>query len=215
MTATTTPRLGLLSPTNTDDFLPEDFVDTMNKLDGRPGILPVANYASLPSGLTSAHHGSIFAQLDNGAMWMWVRPGSAAGAWRRINSMGRVFYQVQSASVSTTQTDEDNSATLISGSYTSRGGRNSIIVFTHQYITNSSAYGGSRTTLYHDNAVVDRSYQWSGKANAGVSHRMLQPLGVTTPGSVHTVKVTLGSFVTGGSGTTTADTRGELHVIEL
>jgi hypothetical protein len=80
-----------MQPSQTDLFDPADIAHTFTILDGVPGVTPIANYAALPTNLTSAQHGSKYLQLDNGAEWYWYQPSSGSGGvWKRSNSIGQL-----------------------------------------------------------------------------------------------------------------------------
>jgi hypothetical protein len=113
-TATTTPKLGLISPTNTDQFSTADIANSMGVLDGSPGILPVANQAARPTTWTHLQHGRTIRQLDQGIDWWWDKvDSSATGTWRRTSSKGILYSQTNGSSVSSATTTYASGATVI------------------------------------------------------------------------------------------------------
>lgn len=123
MTASKTPRLGLMSPVGSDAFVVADFSATMAILDANPGVLPVANAAARPTTYTQAQHGSMVLQLDYGILWEWYQPTSAAGFWKRVDNVGYLNQFSSSASTSTTTTNYALGPVVASGSVTIPGGR--------------------------------------------------------------------------------------------
>lgn len=219
MTATTTPRLGLLSPTSADEFDISDFVATMSILDNAPGIKPVANYASLPAGLTTAQHGSVFLQLDNGSLWMWNKPGAPAGSFKKINSVGMIQGVPQAAPVSTSTTSPSSAPSLINTTFTFPGGRTCIAFMSTSGAKNSGTFGYSVLELWVNGNLAESSLMSGGAPNKEISHRLFQPMnpgnyGGCTPGATTTIKVTARATSYGG-GTTTVDAGGQLYIFEI
>ena len=102
MTASKTPRLGLMRPVGSDPFLTDDFKESFDKLDTMPGTLPVPNAASRPTGWGPAQHGNKILQTDVGVEWFWDQPSSSTpGKWTRIASKGSLGSFQNSGSVST------------------------------------------------------------------------------------------------------------------
>lgn len=117
MTTTTTPNLGLMSPVTTDDFKTTDFAATFAILDQNPGIFVVANQASRPSTWTEKQHGRTIRQIDQGIEWYWYQPTSGSvGEWRRTAPKGQLYTQTNSGAVSSSATDYNLGATVISTS---------------------------------------------------------------------------------------------------
>ena len=115
--------MGLMLPTNTDPFVPDDFDATFGILDSKPGFTLVPNYGALPTNLTAAQHGSPYLQLDNGAAWYWYRPSNGApGVWKRLNDLG-VLGTITGGAVQTTSQVLASGPTLCSVTVTSPGGR--------------------------------------------------------------------------------------------
>lgn len=123
--ANTTPRLGLMLPTDTDPFDPADYDNTFSKLDSAPGFTLIPNYGALPNNLTQAQHGSPYMQLDNGAAWRWNQPSSSAGTWLRINSLGLLSDAgpLSSSNVITSASTAATAPTVAQTTVTAPGGR--------------------------------------------------------------------------------------------
>jgi hypothetical protein len=114
VTATTTPKLGLISPTTTDNFSTAEIAQTFGILDDNPGILCVANQAGRPSTWTHLQHGRTVRQLDQGIDWWWDKVDSGTtGTWRRLASKGILYAQGNGGSVSSSTTTYTSSATVI------------------------------------------------------------------------------------------------------
>lgn len=138
MTVNTSPRLGLMLPTNADVFDPNDFVNTFNILDGKPGLTIVANYASLPSGWTTTQHGSECIQMDNLAKWVWYMPSSGTpGVWKRTNSSGVLGQGSMPSYTSTTATTIGAAPTLGTVTVVAPGGRMLMIFVEYGAILNT------------------------------------------------------------------------------
>lgn len=89
MTASKTPNLGLMNPVGSDDFEVTDFSSTFGILDQNPGILPVANQASRPTGWGAAQHGRRVWQADQNIEWVWYQPSTGVGGqWLRTYPKG-------------------------------------------------------------------------------------------------------------------------------
>jgi hypothetical protein len=217
MTASTTPRLGLIQPAGSDNFVISDFDDTFSKLDGTPGVTPVANYAALPAGLTTAQHGSIYLALDTKALWMWSKPGAPAGTWVRLNSVGVISQASQASTVTTSTTTSSLAPTLVSTTFSVIGGRAVLLLFEHPRIQNDGTFGYSVCELWRDGLNVVDSVQSGGAPSKDISHVITRIVAAGTlgaPGTSVNIKVTVRSTSYGG-GTTTAGALGALSVIEL
>jgi hypothetical protein len=217
MTAATTPRLGLMLPNSSDTFAIADFDSTFTKLDNTPGITPVANYAALPTNLTSSQHGSVYLQSDNGSLWMWNKPSSAAGAWKKINTVGMLGTAAQTATVSTASTSLPSGAVLVSLNYTAAGGRRVLAFFSIDQVYNNGSYGYSQVGMFLDggSTSVETSIGSGGASGKSISHHMLQDCGSPAPGSSHSVTVKLASVASAGGGTSTTAALGQLYVWEI
>lgn len=216
MTASSTPRLGLMLPAGSDNFTIADFDTTFTILDGQPGIKPVANYSALPSGLTSAQHGSIYLQLDNGSLWMWKKPGAPAGAWVKLNNVGLIQNASQSSTTTTSATDPNLAPAMVNTSFTFPGGRAVLCYFFHSAIRNSGGYGYSVVDLWINGVATTFSIMSGGATGKSITHNILYGIGptFTTPGSTVTVKATVRSTTSGG-GQTIADPDGQLYIWEI
>lgn len=114
MTATTTPTLGLMRPTLTDDFKTDDFAQTFDILDDNPGIYQVANQASRPTTWTHEQHGRTCRQLDQLIDWVWVKPTSGStGVWKRMWGKGLLHSQTNGSAISSSATNYTLGATVI------------------------------------------------------------------------------------------------------
>jgi hypothetical protein len=114
VTATTTPKLGLISPVTTDDFKTDQFAQTFGVLDENPGIFCVANQAARPTTWTHLQHGRTVRQLDQGIDWWWDKPLSGSTpVWRRLAGKGVLHTQTNGSSVSSSTTTYTAGATVI------------------------------------------------------------------------------------------------------
>lgn len=77
------PILGLNLPLITDPFSTSEIRANWEKLAGSPGILHVANYASLPTTWGSPHRGMLVYQADEEILWRWI-----GSAWTRQHAVG-------------------------------------------------------------------------------------------------------------------------------
>lgn len=217
MTASTTPRLGLMLPSGSDSYNISDFDDTFTILDGKPGIAPVANYAALPSTLTTAQHGSVYLQLDNKSLWMWNKPGAGAGTWVKLNTVGLISSVTQASIVSTSTTDPSSAPSMVNTNFQVPGGRAVLILFEHPRISNDGTYGYSVCEMWRDGVDIVDSVQSGGASNKDVSHALMRVLSAGSlgaPGTTVNIKVTVRSSTYGG-GTTTANAAGQLYIIEI
>lgn len=204
-TANSTPRLGLMQPGNSDTFDPNDFDNTFGILDAKPGISFVANYASLPTNLTQAQHGSPYMQLDNAALWSWYQPSSSPGSWRRLNSLGLLANPVASGNVVTSTNDPASAPTVCSASITPAGGR-SLLVLGFSGLTNVSAAGHAGVlSLWVSNSLVREA------SNTGTQYVLANTVVIIyiipspTPGLAIPIRTTTRvASATGGGGTVTA-----------
>lgn len=122
-----TPRLGLISPVDSDTFAAADYAATFGKLDAQPGIKIVSSYTALTTysaGFTTPtnHHGEVALDTSTGAEWWWNCP-SGAGSWKRLNSLGVLKSQTQASDISSTATTGNGALVLDTGSLTFAGGR--------------------------------------------------------------------------------------------
>lgn len=124
MTASKTPRLGLMNPVGSDAFVTTDFSTTFGILDTNPGTLVVPNAASRPTNYTSAQHGSLVYQSDLNILWSWNQPTSgSAGAWRRVGNVGLLGSSAASGLVTTTTTTYTSGVQVAALTVTVPGGR--------------------------------------------------------------------------------------------
>lgn len=185
MTATNTPRLALPNPVDSDTFQTSDFSGAFTKLDNTPGFTMVNNFASLPTGWTTAQHGSVVIQLDNGAQWQWYQP-SGGGVWRRINSLGVLSTVAQATTAQTTTTSPGVQA--VTTSVTVPGGR--YIRMSFVPLSLESSYGYMVLNFEVDGAIAGSlscftggtigghsggvgptfEWLWDGRAVGGTTH---------------------------------------------
>lgn len=217
MTANTSPRLGLMLPTNTDPFTPTDFVTTFTKLDGTPGVTPVANLAGLPAGLTASQHGSLYVQLDNQALWMWHKPTSGStGVWKRVNSLGLLSSATMNTTINTTANTDGAAPTLLSATAIAPGGR-SILALAHMAgVQNSNSAGATSTFLTLNGTSVARAATTDGGTGASsfsaISYLLPNPAAGTSMTFAFKMRT---ANVSGGGGTSTANGPGSLYIIEV
>jgi hypothetical protein len=160
MTATTTPNLGLMDPQGSDTFTTSDFSTSFEKLDTVPGILTVANQASLPTGFTNNQHGRRVWQADQNIEWVWIQPSSTvAGAWTRVGCKG---YLGQSGNPNHLSTVDPNTGiVLTTNTVLIPGGRPVQVLAKCNWCGNNTT-GIVRFTMYLNgtNPVV---WHWSNK----------------------------------------------------
>lgn len=198
MTANNTSRLGLMLPSDTDPFTPADFVNTFNILDGKPGITPIPNLASLPAGLTAAQHMSTYLEADNGALFYWYRPSSGSpGEWRRGNSVGRLSKVINAATVSSTATTAATAAVVATASFTVPGGR-PIRLFLQYLQCRSSGSAGFFGVGFNVNGSVFASVQDEHSPNSGLLQEFEAQIDTPVAGTSYTIQAliwTVGSPV--------------------
>lgn len=216
MTANTTPRLGLMSPTNADTFTPDDFAATFGILDAKPGITPIANFASLPSNLTAAQHMSMYVQVDNGAMWYWYQPSASPGVWKRANSLGVIATAAQNSNISTTTTNPALAPTVMQATVNAPGGRYIAVEVDLRSLTNnSSACAGVGSLWLNGGLVVEHSEGTKASTVGGTLFFVYNYLPPSS-GFAMTWRVSVrGAAVPGGGGTTTAVAISRLTIKEV
>lgn len=197
MTVGTTPRLGLMSPVDSDLFQATDFSTTFSKLDAIPGVQPVTNYAALTTlsgSLTTAQHGNQYLQLDNGAEWYWYQP-SGGGVFKRKNTVGQLAYATQSGNISTAGTTH-TSLTLETASFTSPGGRTILVVASINAVQNTTGAAGCSLYVNSTEVAYNEISCWS---NTGGSSTLVYPIVAPTPGTSYTAVQYGYSTPTGGT----------------
>lgn len=204
-------------PVDSDPFLPSDFVATMNKLDGTPGVTPIANFASLPVGLTTAQHGSMYMQTDNNAMWMWWKPTSGStGAWKRANNLGVLGQATLSTSVTTTASSDGAAPTVMTLTVAAPGGR-WIGCDVHCWsVGNTGSAGATVSSLSLNGTIVTRGAVVTGTAGAGalahLTYFMPPPAAGTSVTFRWTIRV---ANIVGGLGSSTATGPANLTIFEV
>lgn len=207
MTANTSPRLALMLPQNSDPFNPDDYVATFTKLDNTPGVTLVANFAALPTNLTSAQHGSPYMQLDNGSEWYWYQPSSGSpGSWKRRNSLGVLGQANQTASsISTTTTVAASGPTLCTLTIPNMPGGRWLGLMVNVAIGNS--HGVSVCSVWVNSALF-REISFYGNAGNHFSNYVTLAYPPVAAGSTLTVRLSIRAAViavqNGGFGTTSA-----------
>jgi hypothetical protein len=223
VTATSTPRLGLPAPVDSDLFLASDFNAAFTELDNVPGVTIVTNYAALTA-LTwgTAQHGSKVIQIDNGAEWYWYNP-SGVGSWKRSNCIGMINYTIQSAPVSTSVTT-GGATVLDTGNFTLPGGR-PVMIDVQLGLDNTSGLSGQAIVLVNDNGSLVASGVFrpglaTGNTGTLESIRWVlnSPAHPVANGSSHRITVQIRSSAqsagNGGQGTTSSRT-GVIAVYEF
>jgi hypothetical protein len=204
MTASKTPRLGLMNPVGSDAFVVQDFTATMAILDANPGVPIVANAAARPTSYTQAQHGSQIYQADYGIVWVWHQPTSSAGFWRRVGNVGLISQFSTSATTSTTTTNYALGPVVVSGDVTIPGGRPYKIDMSWDSLGNT--YQKSVVSFWEGNTrIFDRVFYGSLPAAAsGGGTWFTRP--APSSAFTFTAKMTIASFnatAPNGSGTTT------------
>lgn len=217
MTANTTPRLGLMSPTNADPFTPDDFDATFAKLDAVPGITPVANFASLPSNLTAAQHMSCYIQADNGAEWYWYQPSSGSpGSWKRRNALGVIATASQNSNISTTTTNPSLAPTVMQATVLAPGSRYIKVSVDLRALTNSSSICCSIGSLWLNGGLVVEHAVNAKAAGVSASNYFEFYYLPSAVGFSMTWRVAIRSAASpGGGGTTVANAISRLTISEV
>lgn len=170
MTATTTPRLGLISPTSTDDFKTTEVAQTFGILDENPGIYRVDNQASRPTTWNHNQHGRTVRQMDQLIDWVWVQPTSGSvGAWKRVAPKGILHTQENQANVTSSATVYTSGATVIqTPSIILPGGRPIEISLRWHFFGNTE---GIAVGSYWEGSTLQTSWRVNGYELAQPSHR--------------------------------------------
>lgn len=167
MTVNNTPRLGLMSPADSDTFSASDFATTFGILDDHPGIAQVDTYFDLVTlGNTfdtpTNQHGLLALDRSSGALWWWNAPGhGVTPGWDRANSVGRLASVSQFNDVTTSATTGNGVPIFDSAlSATLPGGRtirvDAYVNCTHD---NSNPQGGAVVlNLMMDSLVLRTAY---------------------------------------------------------
>lgn len=188
MTATQTPKLGLISPVNTDQFSTAEIAQTFGILDSNPGVLGVANQASRPNTWTHLQHGRTVRQLDQGIDWWWDKPDSGTtGVWRRLGSKGVLWSQGNGSSISSATTTYTAGATIIqTPSVRLPGGRRTRISVLWDTMGNTAGVGMGHywegSTLINSwgvNGFDTTSGQWGHVGAAGM-YSIIRDISPTT-----------------------------------
>ena len=217
MTANTSPRLGLMLPTNSDPFTPDDFSQTFGKLDAVPGTTPVANYASLPSNLTANQHMSCYIQADNGAEWYWYQPSSGSpGVWKRRNALGVIATASQNSNISTTATNPSLAPTIMTATVLAPGGRYICVAVDMRSVQNNSSACVGVTSLWLNGGLVVEHASGAKASTVGVTQFYQFFYLPSAQGFSMTWRVSLrGAAISGGGGTTTANAINRLTISEV
>jgi hypothetical protein len=158
MTASKTPRLGLMNPVGSDAFVTADFAQTFGIIDANPGYAIVPNAASRPTGYTTAQHGSLVYQSDLNIMWSWNQPTSgSAGAWRRVGNAGLLGSSAASGLVTTTTTTYTSGVQVAALTVTVPGGRPIQVAINWEILGNT--YDKAVVSYWeNNNLIVSRPY---------------------------------------------------------
>lgn len=168
MTASTTPRLGLMSPVPADPFLTGDFADSFAKIDRQPGIIPVPNQASRPTNFGVAQHGSCVLQTDLGVLWYWNQPTSTtAGSWQRVMGKGSCGTWVNPSSCSTQITEPNSGVKCCETENVMIGGGRPLVIDINWDIFGND-YGKCILSLWCNNIRI-KDFPWSGRRNPDCS----------------------------------------------
>jgi hypothetical protein len=192
MTASKTPRLGLMSPVGSDAFVTQDFATTFAALDANPGVAVVANAAARPTSYTAAQNGSLVYQADLNIVWVWSQPSSSqVGQWVRVGNTGLLAGFGNGGSVSTSTTNYANGPTVMSGSLTVPGGRPLLILLAWGQLDNY--YGRSVVSYWENNVRIQDipHYGYQGDLTGDVT--WIQRPAVSSSLAL-TVKVTVAAY---------------------
>lgn len=163
MTASKTPNLGLMSPVLSDSFTPDDFSDTMAKLDAAPGVTVIANQASRPSNLGSAQHGRMYWQADQNIMWVWSQPVSnVAGSWLRQGSKGWLGGAGNAAQVNTTAISVNTAPTIVNVNTLVPGGRPVLVLYKWTFIGNDQARYATINLVANSSSIQEARFNGNG-----------------------------------------------------
>ncbi len=171
MTASKTPKLGLMNPVGSDPFQTADFSTTMGILDQNPGILVVPNQASRPTGWTYQQHGRRVWQTDEGVDWIWSQPSSGTpGYWRRVSGRGHLANGWSGPQITTTTTNYAAGVTMVElTNVVVPGGRMLKIEWNFEWIGNSN---GCAISSYWENNVRIIDIHHTGTGFAGGNNSM-------------------------------------------
>lgn len=167
MTASKTPRLGLMNPVGSDAFVTTDFATTFGILDANPGVPIVPNAASRPTNYTSAQHGSLVYQSDLNIMWSWNQPTSgSAGAWRRVGNVGLLGQSSASGLVTTTTTTYSSGVQVAALTVTCPGGRPIQVLINWEILGNT--YNKAVVSYWENNVLIaSRAFYGQAPTNSG------------------------------------------------
>lgn len=153
MTASKTPRLGLMNPVGSDAFVTSDFSQTFSILDANPGVVVVPNAASRPTNYTAAQHGSLVYQSDLNILWSWNQPTSgSAGAWRRVGNVGLLGQSAASGLVTTTTTTYTSGVQVAALTVTVPGGRPIQVAINWEILGNT--YNKAVVSYWENNVLI-------------------------------------------------------------
>jgi hypothetical protein len=153
MTASKTPRLGLMNPVGSDAFVTTDFATSFGILDANPGYAIVPNAASRPTNYTSAQHGSLVYQSDLNILWSWNQPTSgSSGAWRRVGNVGLLGQSGASGLVTTTTTTYSSGVQVASLTVTVPGGRPIKVLINWDILGNT--YNKAIISYWENNVLI-------------------------------------------------------------
>lgn len=218
MTASKTPRLGLMSPVGSDAFITTDFSQTFGILDANPGMAVVANAASRPTTYTTAQHGSMVFQTDLAVIWFWNQPTSGSvGAWSRVGNKGLLSQTTQAAgTITATTTNYASGTQVVTNAVTAPGGRALLVMASWGTLGNSN--GNNVVSIWEStNRLADRffyGYNSDKTGGSGMTQFVVSP---PTTQTNYNFRMTIAAFNDSppDGGGTTRITGGVLTVFEL
>lgn len=156
-TASHTPNLGLMSPVSSDAFDPADFDSTFAILDQNPGVLVVANQASLPTGYTSAQHGRCVWQADLNVMWIWNQPSSSvAGSWTRLGNYGLLGSASNPTQINSTAQNWTAAPVAVQSTVMIPGGRPCLVILSWMFAANDTTNQITLNFVENSSSVLER-----------------------------------------------------------
>jgi hypothetical protein len=211
MTASKTPRLGLMNPVGSDAFVTTDFSSTFGIIDSYPGVLSVPNAASRPTNWTSAQHGMWVYQADLNIVWSWNQPTSgSSGSWRRVGNVGLLGQSGASGLITTTTTTYSSGVQVAALTVTVPGGRPIMVSIGWDVLGNT--YNKAVVSYWENNVLIaSKAVYGQAPTNSGtpVSNGTWQFARDVAPSASLTLatKVTVAAFnaaPANGGGTTSA-----------
>lgn len=198
MTASKTPNLGLMNPVGSDQYSTADFSDTFTKLDATPGVLTVANQASLPTSWNANQHGRQVWQADLNIMWVWSQPSSGvAGQWLRVGSYGLLGSNFNASQVNTSAITISSAPVITNVSVLAPGGRPIMVMYRWIFIGNDVARYATINIIANGTNIVEARFNGNSFSTAYDSDHPYPPQSAMyyyiygTPGSQQTINFQL------------------------